>query len=93
MVLKLLVFASRRECWSLLERLHLGGFVHNSAYERNILMQKGPVHWSPFKRSDLHPRFRLIDFGRCEEVDRNGRNANLERRDADRRFNLDFMFA
>ncbi|KLO09419.1 hypothetical protein SCHPADRAFT_566026 [Schizopora paradoxa] len=88
-----LTLEERRECWSLLERLHLGGFVHNSVYERNILIQNGPIHYSPFKRSDLHPRFRLIDFGRCEEVDESGRNAFLERRGADRKLNLDMMFA
>ncbi len=45
----LLTFHDRRECWSLLERLHLGGYVHNSVYERNVLMQSGPVQWSPLQ--------------------------------------------
>lgn len=85
------LFFDRRECWSLLERLHLGGFVHNSVYERNILIQSGPVQWSPFKRSNMHPRFRLIDFGRCTETDESGMRAYGEFDKADREFRLDFL--
>ncbi|KLO09412.1 hypothetical protein SCHPADRAFT_834018, partial [Schizopora paradoxa] len=86
-----LTLEERRECWSLIERLHLGGFVHNSVYERNVLIQNGPVQWSPFRRSSLHPRFRLIDFGRCEEVDECGGNAYTEHDRTDRQFRLDFL--
>ncbi|KLO09416.1 hypothetical protein SCHPADRAFT_834061 [Schizopora paradoxa] len=85
-----LTLEERRECWSLLERLNLGGFVHNSVFERNILIQNGPVQWSPFKRSSLHPRFRLIDFGRCEKIDDDEDLALNDRFNADVEFRLDF---
>ena len=32
-------------------------------------MQKGPLTVSPFKRSEEHLRFRLIDFGRIERLE------------------------
>ncbi|OCB91933.1 hypothetical protein A7U60_g773 [Sanghuangporus baumii] len=54
----------RQECFSLIRRLHIAGYVHKSVYRRNFVMQYGPLQYSPFKRSKLHPRFRLIDFGR-----------------------------
>ncbi|KLO09417.1 hypothetical protein SCHPADRAFT_943650 [Schizopora paradoxa] len=85
-----LTLEERRECWSLLERLHLGGFVHNSVYERNVLVQNGPIQWSPFERSSLHPRFRLIDFGRSQE-DEAGTRALFEHSRADIEFGLDFI--
>ncbi|KAL5483372.1 hypothetical protein ACEPAI_8603 [Sanghuangporus weigelae] len=54
----------RQECFSLIRRLHIAGYVHKSVYQRNFVMQYGPLQGSPFKRNKLHPRFRLIDFGR-----------------------------
>ena len=59
----------RQECFSLLRRLHLAGYIHNSVYQRNILMQNGPLTAPPFKRSQEHLRFRLIDFGRAERLE------------------------
>jgi len=86
--MKSLTLEERRECWSLLERLHLGGYEHNSVYERNILMQSGPVQWSPFKRSKVHPRFRLIDFGRSTQVDENQSGVHEEFAKANEDFDL-----
>ncbi len=54
--LLILVIHDRRECWSLLERLHLGGYEHNSVYERNILMQSGPVQWKSLSRGAKYIR-------------------------------------
>ncbi|KZT33924.1 hypothetical protein SISSUDRAFT_1010532, partial [Sistotremastrum suecicum HHB10207 ss-3] len=54
----------KQECYSLLMRLHLLGFIHNSVFSRNILVQPGPIHLSPAHRSVHTPSFRLIDFGR-----------------------------
>ncbi|EJC97807.1 uncharacterized protein FOMMEDRAFT_114522 [Fomitiporia mediterranea MF3/22] len=59
----------RQECFSLIKRLHLAGYLHNSVFQRNILMQFGPLTDSPFDRSKMHRRFRLIDFGRTAPLD------------------------
>lgn len=59
----------RHECLSLIRRLHYANFKHNSIFERNILIQNGPLQYPPWKRSALHRRFRLIDFGRTRKLD------------------------
>lgn len=46
-------------------RLHYAGFVQNSFFVRNILVQPGPLTAPPEKRSKKTPSFRLIDFGRA----------------------------
>lgn len=38
-------------------------------YQRNVLMQYGPLQFSPIMRSKQHLRFRLIDFGRTDRPD------------------------
>ncbi|KAK0447617.1 hypothetical protein EV421DRAFT_1926525, partial [Armillaria borealis] len=54
----------RHECVSLLFRLHCAGWLHNSFFPRNILMQHGDMrHW-PACRKLENRRFRLVDFGR-----------------------------
>ncbi|THH06193.1 hypothetical protein EW145_g4252 [Phellinidium pouzarii] len=63
-----LSFDHKQECFSLLRRLHAAGYMHNSVYQRNILMQYGPLQMSPFQRSKEHLRFRLIDYGRTVKV-------------------------
>ncbi|KAK0190282.1 hypothetical protein F5146DRAFT_1193702 [Armillaria mellea] len=56
----------RHECASLLFRLHCEGWLHNSFFPRNILMQHGDMcHW-PACRNPQDHRFRLIDFGRSQ---------------------------
>ncbi|KAI0918510.1 hypothetical protein AcV5_002486 [Taiwanofungus camphoratus] len=57
------------QCYTHVLRLHYEGFVQNSVYARNILIQPGPrwVHRS--KRSFHEPSFRIIDFGRCDWYD------------------------
>lgn len=57
----------RHECVSLIRRLHIAGYRHNSPFERNILIQNGPLMFPPWKRSAMHRRFRLIDFGRTRK--------------------------
>ncbi|KAL5523184.1 hypothetical protein ACEPAF_1451 [Sanghuangporus sanghuang] len=59
----------RQECFSLIRRLHYAGFTHGSIYQRNFVVQYGPLQGSPFKRSKRHLRFRLIDFGRTRELE------------------------
>jgi len=48
----------------LLHRLHLASFVQGSFYERNILMQPGPLTLPRAERSFNDPSYRIIDFGR-----------------------------
>lgn len=55
----------RSECYSLLLRLHAAGFVQNSFYTRNILVQPGPLTVPPAERDARSPSFRIIDFGRA----------------------------
>ncbi|KAI0797291.1 hypothetical protein BC629DRAFT_1502772 [Irpex lacteus] len=55
----------RSECYSMMVRLHYAGFVQNSFFVRNILVQPGPLTAPPEKRSKKTPSFRLIDFGRA----------------------------
>ncbi len=53
------------ECASLLERMHLSEWVHNSIYPRNIVMDYGDLSEDPaLHTSSRKRRFRVIDFGR-----------------------------
>ncbi|KAI9787835.1 MAG: hypothetical protein M1816_007402 [Peltula sp. TS41687] len=61
--------AGRLEVLSLFFRLHNAGFVHNSPYVRNMLVQPGPLTRSPSQRSIRTPSFRLIDFGRVKRLE------------------------
>jgi tRNA A-37 threonylcarbamoyl transferase component Bud32 len=64
-----MAYADRKQCISLVARLHRAGYVHNSLYTRNILMQPGPLTRPPSLRSIDTPSFRLIDLGRAERYD------------------------
>jgi hypothetical protein len=48
----------------LLHRLHAANFVQGSFFERNILMQPGPLTLPRTERSFDDPSYRIIDFGR-----------------------------
>ncbi|KAI0634603.1 hypothetical protein C8Q77DRAFT_1157398 [Trametes polyzona] len=61
---ELISMQAREGCYRLFERLHAEGFVQNSPYERNILVQPGPLSAPREKRSLRAPSFRIIDFGR-----------------------------
>ncbi len=56
--------ANRNECASLLLRMHAEGWLHNSFFSRNLLMQYGDITQWPAFREEKDRRFRLIDFGR-----------------------------
>ncbi|KAG7447846.1 uncharacterized protein BT62DRAFT_966952 [Guyanagaster necrorhizus] len=56
----------RHECVSLLFRMHCEGWLHNSFFPRNILMQHGDMSDWPICRKKEDRRFRLIDFGRSQ---------------------------
>lgn len=47
-----------------MERLHEARFVQESMYERNILIQPGPLNVPYANRSFDKPSYRIIDFGR-----------------------------
>ena len=81
-------FLHRRECFSLLLRLHHAGYVHNSVATRNFLVQSGPLQAHPLKRSMLHPRFRLADFGRTVQDSKNFSGSVTERSAANDQLNL-----
>ncbi|KAK0477395.1 hypothetical protein IW261DRAFT_1421096 [Armillaria novae-zelandiae] len=60
----------RQECASLLFRFHNAGWLHESVYARNIVMQHGDIQdWPAYKRHSDR-RFRLIDFGRSERLEK-----------------------
>jgi hypothetical protein len=54
---------------SLFERLHNARFTQGSTFERNILVQPGPLTVPRAERSLDNPSYRLIDFGRGECYD------------------------
>lgn len=58
----------RNECAAKYFMFTMGGWAQNSMYERNVLVQKGPITAWPAKRSREKRSFRLIDFGRAEEL-------------------------
>jgi hypothetical protein len=47
-----------------MNRLHEAEFIQGSFYERNILVQPGPLTLPRAKRSLDEPSYRIIDFGR-----------------------------
>ena len=56
--------------------MHEAGFVQNSEFPRNVLMQAGPLSAPSAHRHRSTPRFRLINFGRTvdkAEYDRDKR--------------------
>ena len=46
--------------------MHADGWLHQSVYPRNVLMQPGDITDRPIGRTWKNPRFRLIDFGRSQ---------------------------
>jgi hypothetical protein len=48
------------------DRLHNARFIQGSIFERNILVQPGPLTLPRAERSLDNPSYRLIDFGRGE---------------------------
>lgn len=56
--------SSRETIVGVFERLHNARFVQKSVYERNILVQPGPLTCPVAERSFNNPSYRLIDFGR-----------------------------
>ncbi|KAH8824444.1 hypothetical protein DL96DRAFT_1531667 [Flagelloscypha sp. PMI_526] len=57
----------RQECLSMILRFHIAGWVHNSPYPRNFLVQDGPIDATLKERRVKGVKrkiFRLIDFGR-----------------------------
>ncbi|KJA16343.1 hypothetical protein HYPSUDRAFT_58280 [Hypholoma sublateritium FD-334 SS-4] len=52
------------ECASLLFRMHAEGWLHESVFPRNVLIQRGDIGDFPVARKEEDRRFRLIDFGR-----------------------------
>lgn len=44
--------------------MHADGWLHESVYPRNVLMQHGDITHFPIGRKEEDRRFRLIDFGR-----------------------------
>jgi hypothetical protein len=65
------------------DRLHNANFVQGSAYERNVLVQPGPLTQPRAERSFDNPSYRLIDFGRGEcydgaESDTAGRDESIK---------------
>ena len=50
----------------MLRRLHINNYIHNSFYQRNVLVQPGPLTRPPEERSMKMPSYRVIDFGRSK---------------------------
>ncbi|KAF8464801.1 hypothetical protein DFH94DRAFT_784617 [Russula ochroleuca] len=59
-----LALSQRQDIGKLLKRLHKANFVQGSFYERNILIQPGPLTLPHAERSYTEPSYRIIDFGR-----------------------------
>ncbi|KAJ6484374.1 hypothetical protein C8R47DRAFT_980917 [Mycena vitilis] len=59
----------RNICFTFLHSLYRAGFIQNSFYERNIVVQPGPLTHPPYKRSYATRSFRLLDFGRAQQWD------------------------
>ncbi|TRM59904.1 hypothetical protein BD626DRAFT_408405 [Schizophyllum amplum] len=57
----------QQECADMFLRFHQAGWVHKSAYPRNVVVQKGPLTAPPAERTMADPSFRVIDFGRSKE--------------------------
>ncbi|KDQ10306.1 hypothetical protein BOTBODRAFT_36409, partial [Botryobasidium botryosum FD-172 SS1] len=56
--------SAKKVSWSLLRRLHIAGFLQGSFYERNVVVQPGPLCLPPDQRTMDNPSYRIIDFGR-----------------------------
>jgi len=56
----------RAKVFGFLDRLHAANFVQGSFYERNVLVQPGPLNVPCSERSIQKPSYRIIDFGRGE---------------------------
>lgn len=71
-------------------RLHHCFIVHNSPFERNILVQPGPLSCPPSLRSRVKASFRLIDFGRSRDYSsrlrqlKKGNSTETERQEMER---------
>ncbi|KAJ7243195.1 hypothetical protein B0H12DRAFT_1188760 [Mycena haematopus] len=59
----------RMICFAFPHSLYNLGFIQNSFYARNILVQPGPLTHPPDQRSSKTPSFRVIDFGRSKYWD------------------------
>jgi hypothetical protein len=75
--------ADRDTIAGMFDRLHKAKFVQGSAYERNVLVQPGPLTQPRAERSLDNPSYRLIDFGRGEcyvgdESDTADRDENIK---------------
>ena len=71
-------YTDRTDCVSLLYRFHNEDWIHDSFYERNILMQPGPLtEWPAFRHIGGTNVFRLIDFGRSRKLKDNDTNTNI----------------
>jgi len=64
-----LTLEQKTECHSLYLRFHTEGYLHQSTYIRNVVVQPGPLTRHPQERSLSTPSFRLIDFGRSINVE------------------------
>jgi Lipopolysaccharide kinase (Kdo/WaaP) family len=85
---KLIDRDEQQECAALLYRMHEAGWAHGSFYERNILVQPGPLSEWPLIRSASGVKsFRLIDFGRSKEL-RDSKSRAFEETYADRLFDI-----
>lgn len=60
---------SRQECFSLFLRFHAAGWLHQSVFARNVLVQRGSLFDFPTFKKPEERRFRLIDFGRSKEME------------------------
>ncbi|KAH9986890.1 hypothetical protein BJV74DRAFT_774470 [Russula compacta] len=82
----------RKTILALLARLHAAKFVQGSFYQRNILVQPGPLTIPRSERSLNTPSYRIIDFGRglspcvnCENMEFFQSEAKEERKRGRRR--------
>ncbi|KAF7970381.1 hypothetical protein HWV62_24239 [Athelia sp. TMB] len=81
---------NKEECGSLVHRLHLTRYLHNSFRERNIVVQPGLLTEPPEKRGVNGAKsFRLIDLGRTatpEAEESQDNSVSQEKMQADRLF-------
>ncbi|VDC02513.1 unnamed protein product [Peniophora sp. CBMAI 1063] len=61
----------RNAAAALCQTFHFGGWAQNSMYERNVVVQPGPItEWPAFRGlNERWKSFRLIDFGRATPLD------------------------
>jgi hypothetical protein len=64
------MFLIRTACFTFPYRLARESFMQRSFYNRNILVQPGPLTHPPADRSLTTPSFRLVDFGRGKSLQR-----------------------